>query len=288
MLSKEKHYLKSNNKLSEVHNKTVDILLEEKKRVETHMLFIIKIYISIFGFLFIYTGFTTKTFVLVDNFNIEETSFVRTSISILGLFLIFVVSIFGKYGVNGIAHAIKKRLRYSHKINRYLQENQKNKEIDIEHFLKIPVIYTWTTSAVIAGSLFYYLLIFGYESHYAISAILATSFFGLLVFPKVNEIFYFELKKELISLGIEKSINYKKTKFEKHINKFLFCLGCLIVFLICVSEYRIYTLNKSFDSINIIYIFLFSLLILIKYLFIKNNTQRENVFHSWYTKIVSK
>jgi len=286
-LKKEKYYLKSNS-----DHKLLDVLLEEKKRVESHMLFIIKVYVSIFGFLFIYTGFTTKTFVLIDDFDIEQTSFVRTSISVLGLFLIFVVAIFGKYGVSGISHIIKKRMRYSYKINKLLQNGQENFNIDFEHFLKIPVIYTWTSSAVIAGSLFYYLLIFGYDTHYAVSAILITSFFGLIVFPQANEVFYFELKNELISLGIQKEITNQKTVFDKYISKLLFFLGFLIVLLIILSEYLVYTSSEYLDNylvaINYIYVFLFSLLILIRYLFIKHSTKRETIFEVWFKKIVSK
>lgn len=187
-------------------NEKINILLDEKKRLESHLVFIVKTYIYIYGFLFIYTGFVAKIFFAPENESYQDSAFIRISFSLLGLFLILVISLFGKYGTLGIAHIINKRIQYTYEINKII--NRKN-NLEIEHFFKIPVIYTWTTTAVIAGSIFYFLIIFDFNSDLAITWTIIVSSISLFIFPNTNIRFYFQITNNVNKLKklkiIEKS-----------------------------------------------------------------------------------
>lgn len=254
-------------------NDKVNILIDEKKRLENHLIFIVKTYIYIYGFLFIYTGFVAKII-----FSLEEptiTPFIRISFSLLGLFLIIVVSIFGSYGTLGIAHIIKKRLQFTYEINKLLDRDNKS-SLNTEHFLKIPVIYTWTTTAVIAGSIFYFLIIFNFNKNYAITATILVCILCLLVFPKTNIRFYYEITNYA---NLLKDIKNTQERYKnKKLNLFLIFLRVSIYILLLYFEIQLYFYNAPLEYRTVIYISLFTFLILIEYLYIKMKTNRKTIF----------
>lgn len=281
MFLRNKYYQQNKASLFERENKKLDILFDEKKRAENNILFIVKTYSYVFGFLFVYTGFVAKTFIQSANFDLEEISFIKVSISILGLFLIFVISTFGKYGIMGIAHSIKKRLGYTYEINKIVNKGNVLKGLDIEHFLKIPVIYTWTITIIIAGSIFYFILMLGSTNPYALSGIMITSILGLLFFPKTNIQFFNLLNNYLISIyesegHIYKNHNYMDKSQISDIWLKLIRSLIIVTFIIC-EAFLIFTGEEvAYRSTN--YSILLSLLILIEYKDVKRKTNRKCIF----------
>ncbi|WP_419763943.1 MAG: hypothetical protein ACNI28_09110 [Arcobacter sp.] len=256
-------------------NEKVTILIDEKKRLENHLIFIVKTYIYIYGFLFVYTGFVAKIIFSLENLETNDTTFIRISFSLLGLFLIIVVSIFGRYGTLGIAHIIKKRLQFTYEINSLLDRDNKN-SLTTEHFLKIPVIYTWTTTAVIAGSIFYFLIIFNFNVNYAISSTMIVCILCLLVFPNTNIRFYYEVTNYERML---KNINKDFQKYKnKKLNLFLILARIFIYILLISFEIQQYFFHNYLEYKILIYITLFTFLILIEYLYIKKQTNRKTIF----------
>lgn len=254
----------------------VNILLDEKKRLESHLVFIVKTYIYVYGFLFVYTGFVAKFFFSQGKASNPDSDFTSMAFSLLGLFLIIVVSLFGKYGTLGIAHIINRRLQYTYEINKILK--RKN-NLETEHFLKIPVIYTWTSTAIIAGSLFYFLIIFKFNYNAATFLTMLVCIVSLYIFSDTNIQFYFSIKDYSNKLKKLKKIEVPKKEYYDLIGSTI-----LIYLIVIYIEIQIYVYDKILKEKLLIYSILFLLLIKIRYFWIKRKTNRQTI----YTKPISE
>jgi hypothetical protein len=178
----------------------------------------------------------------------------------------------------GIAHIIKKRLFYTYEINKIMK--MKRNKLSIEHFLRIPVIYTWTTTAVIAGSIFYFLIVFNFNYNYALTCIMITCIISLFIFPKTNIKFYQEISNYINEL---KKID--KIKFPTQTYYDLFILQFLICSIFIYVEISYYFFDNLIGYKLYLYPILFGLLIIIEYIFIKRRTRRKMIFSDTYNKI---
>ena len=271
-------YQKAKNSLSEMKSKKLDILIEEKKRAETNIIFIVKTYSYAFGFLFVYTGFVAKTFVQVEGFKLEEPSFAKYAISALGLFLIMVVSVFGKYGTMAIAHSVKRRLEFTYDMNKILNKGNILKGLSFEHFLKVPIIYTWTTTIILAGSVFYFILMLGYENPYSYSGAMIISLAGLAFFPKTNAQYFNKLNNTLKSIHTEIKEEYIEENYidKSTINNSVLKITRLLALAIFVYiEFLLIFFHEEINNRLMIYGCLLTLFILIEYVDTKRRTHRE-------------
>lgn len=283
MNSNKKYYLKNLNDIYEKNKQRLNILLTERHRAEDKIQFITKTYMYVFGFLFIYTGFVVKMFLLDTNFEINEPNFIKYSASILGLFLILVITTFGRYGTIGISHMIKRRFEYTYEINKIINNQNRLLGLDLEHFLKIPVIYTWTTTIIIAGSIFYFILMFGINNGYYITGILTTILLSLNAFPKTNKQFFHRLNDSLIDIYNSENKIYKSSGYYDKSNlinsKWLYIIKKVIIGLAVLIESLFYFTDEITLVFRITsYIVLIIILILIEYIDIKRSTNRKCIF----------
>lgn len=250
------------------------ILIEKNKQVENTIYFIIKLYPYVFGFLFIYSGFVSKEFLQtsLDNpFSIENTNFIRMSILALGLILIGTITVFWKFRTMGIAHEIKQRLKYKYEINKIMHKDNLLDGLEIEQFLKISVIYTLTTSIIVLGSIFYLLLMWGYENHIVITLTMTASIISILIFPKVNTYFYIKLIHYLKEFYEENNKEYTCPKCldsEEKKSTPLTIFTILLIVIFIYIEILVYTSDFSTYDRNFIYLGILASLISIEYVYI--------------------
>ena len=278
----------------------LEFFIEEKKQAENTIVFIVKLYAYVFGFLFVYSGFISKEFLqstvsTIDTisssvpFDIDDTSFIKKSISGLGMILIIAIVIFGKYGTVGIAHAIKKRLKYKYAINKIVNKDNLLDGIEIEHFLKIPVIYTLTTSIIVLGSIYYLLIAFGYSNNIAITLIMSISIISLRIFPRTNIIFYNTLHNYIKEIYIENNKEYTCKKCINRSDKSTTILTIfsiiLIILFICI-DIQVHQDKFDLETRNFVYIEIISSLAFLEYIYIHIKMGRQTFIERLFKKII--
>jgi len=184
------------------YDRAIETHMEEKKRAEENIKYIVKIYMTCFGALFAYTGFAWGIIFRPA----ASSSFAVVAFSLFGLFLIVVIGFFGKYGVEGITHAIVRRMERTNDIASLMKsyghaakvegpdcsdtDIDESRRFEVEHFYKIPGVYVWTSTAVVFGSMFYFYYAFGENFYLALSAALLVSGYALMTLPKSSIFFH--------------------------------------------------------------------------------------------------
>ncbi len=204
----------------------IQSMIKEKEQIREAIVFIVKIYISLFLALFAYTGFFQKVIVVQTNqSSLGDPYSPERVFALLGAFLLFAILYYGYYGTRSISNLLKKRIILSRQIAKlrgfaiakkvggiykgvYIVPTSEN-DVNWRHHEPIAKIYTIIGMLLPTGFYYYFYYIFGQNTLFASTATVGMMVIGIFLIPNICVLHYRDLQ---IAVSTNSDTNEMKAK----------------------------------------------------------------------------